>query len=1537
VTLSTTSGLTSYRWIKDGADISGATTYTHNTTTIGSYKVATKISPTSLECTSVGTPVTNILSGQPAPVNYVSTTRIYKKGVTTSTSLYSLTATDLAQAISYQDGIGRTFQTVAVGLSGNQTDLISPIGYGKQGLLDTTFLPYATASKSGSFRLNAIRLNNSYTGSEQRQFYQNTFGVASDAKPFARSIRRAAPDARVVEQGAPGADWQPNGTSGHTVRNVLAFNNTTYPVRYWKADGTSTELYPANTVLAAITTDENGNKVRTFTNKQGQTILKQVQLDENINGTMVNWLDTYYIYDSYGRLVYQVPPKAVSILNAAGTYNANHSSVAELIYKYTYDPRGRVTQKKVPGAAVQYIVYDNMNRVVLTQDDNQRAANKWAFVKYDVYQRPVYSGLYTNTTQTTLATVQALFDVITYTNQDQAYEKREANATYHGYSNNVLPNTGLTVLAVNYYDDYDFNRNGTPDYSYTTVAQVATPTLQTNLRNLPTGSKKLILGTTNWLYNVVFYDELDRPVQTQSNNHLNLTGVDLSTVKYFDNDLSTHVEKTVQTHSGPNAVTVVQSYTYDHAWRTTGIFHSINGATPQQVAAYSYNALGQLIDKKLHVNGAQFLQSVDLRYNIRGWLKSINNAQLDINTANNDELGDFFGMEMFYNTQESASLGNSSYYNGNVSAAKWKGPGIGSGAADQRSYKYNYDKSDKLVSAVFQANTGSAWTKETNTLNESMTYDHNGNILTLVRNQNQRGLSGTTVTSTPQAIDNLTYTYAINSNQLTKVGDAVGNTVGTNDFKNGTNADDDFLYNSDGSLTKDKNKDIETITFNILGKPALITYTGTPASKTVTYTYDAAGNKLKVVTVANSVTTTTDYVGGFVYTNNSLSFFSSPEGRVVKNGSNYEYQYSIADHQGNTRVLFTSAAPSAQVSTANMESTTNTAFLNYNNRLGFELFDNTDAGTVYTYAQKLTGAANAQVGVAKSYKVYAGDKVKIEAYAKYWNASSTTSNLSGFAAALTNAFGLSSNSQGELLKAYNGLTSYGSLVVTGTGHSNVPSDPIIGVTILLFDKDHKLLDASWKQLNVNSLQVGATPKAPHEYLSTEYIVKEAGYAYVYVSNESPTLVEAYFDDVTMTYTPGSIIQYNEYYPFGLQTANSWTRENNTGNNFLYNGGTELNTTTGVMDLFYRNYDPALGRMNQVDPMASKYGSITPYNYSMNTPVVLNDPMGDDTWVTSAALYNFIMRIYYASGRSGGGRRTAGGSGTPIMDSGTAGGRGSYGGTWNSRDGYRSFRNGSEAMAYGIAYNDLHNSWGRTEYQSREGTMLAYLWATTTGSMPSRETVNYHLDRSGGSYSEAIKNTSNRVVGIWQRAFTASAKGGGPVPMDYGLTQGGTSRYSFSAIGWAPADYEEGKYSTQAMARYIMDVNVSVYKVPIYDSDFNIVDYQAKATVSATSFVSMALGNAMPYASISLGIPGSTGPGLETLQLKIQGDALIQGGGQYTYVGEATFNLGWNPVYTIDFEGSWVITYDKANRFIPLSVPYIGLPISVGGTITISRP
>ena len=126
-----------------------------------------------------------------------------------------------------------------------------------------------------------------------------------------------------------------------------------------------------------------------------------------------------------------------------------------------------------------------------------------------------------------------------------------------------------------------------------------------------------------------------------------------------------------------------------------------------------------------------------------------------------------------------------------------------------------------------------------------------------------------------------------------------------------------------------------------------------------------------------------------------------------------------------------------------------------------------------------------------------------------------------------------------------------------------------------------------------------------------YTVREAGYAYLYISNEQVMQTDVYFDDVKFTYTPTNVLQYTEFYSHGAPNAQSWTRENTTANNFLGNGGTELNPTTSLYDLHYRNYDPVLGRMNQIDPVADKYGSVTPYNYAFNSPVNLNDPMGDD--------------------------------------------------------------------------------------------------------------------------------------------------------------------------------------------------------------------------------------------------------------------------------------------------------------------------------------
>ena len=59
---------------------------------------------------------------------------------------------------------------------------------------------------------------------------------------------------------------------------------------------------------------------------------------------------------------------------------------------------------------------------------------------------------------------------------------------------------------------------------------------------------------------------------------------------------------------------------------------------------------------------------------------------------------------------------------------------------------------------------------------------------------------------------------------------------------------------------------------------------------------------------------------------------------------------------------------------------------------------------------------------------------------------------------------------------------------------------------------------------------------------------------------------------------------------------------------MYNGK-ELQEETGWYDYHARKYDPALGRWHAIDPMAHMYYSFSPYNYTLNNPVLFVDPDG----------------------------------------------------------------------------------------------------------------------------------------------------------------------------------------------------------------------------------------------------------------------------------------------------------------------------------------
>ncbi|WP_420552115.1 RHS repeat domain-containing protein [Tenacibaculum aiptasiae] len=260
------------------------------------------------------------------------------------------------------------------------------------------------------------------------------------------------------------------------------------------------------------------------------------------------------------------------------------------------------------------------------------------------------------------------------------------------------------------------------------------------------------------------------------------------------------------------------------------------------------------------------LQTIDYKYNVRGWLKNINQD------ANNDN--DLFNFSLKYNDITDA---NKRLYNGNISQTSWNTLNTDTSS---RTYTYSYDALNRITVA-----TGSLTHNYTLS---SVYYDKNGNITYLSRN----GHTNSNATSFG-LMDQLYYSYDA-GNKLLGVRDAGNDTYG---FKDGANTTTEYTYDANGNMKTDANKGITNIVYNHLNLPTQVTIGG----QNITYTYDAAGMKLKKVVNG----TTTEYAGNYIYENNVLQFFNHPEGYVKKDNTGFKYIYQYKDHLGNVRLSYT--------------------------------------------------------------------------------------------------------------------------------------------------------------------------------------------------------------------------------------------------------------------------------------------------------------------------------------------------------------------------------------------------------------------------------------------------------------------------------------------------------------------------------------------------------------------------------------------------------------------------------------------------------
>jgi RHS repeat-associated protein len=201
-----------------------------------------------------------------------------------------------------------------------------------------------------------------------------------------------------------------------------------------------------------------------------------------------------------------------------------------------------------------------------------------------------------------------------------------------------------------------------------------------------------------------------------------------------------------------------------------------------------------------------------------------------------------FSIRLGYDTLANAQ------YNGNISVQKW-------GSSLGNVYTYRYDGLNRLVNGSTTAGTVP--------MAEVLTYDVMGNIKTLTRD----GYGGGA--------------YVYTGNRLDSIVGSTGS----------------YAYDVNGNATTDGRNGM-SLTYNHLNLPA----TASKSGLSLAYTYDATGQKLRKLNLTSS--TTTDYVDGIQYTNGSIDFIQTEEGRAVNQSGTYKYEYNLTDHLGNVRYSF---------------------------------------------------------------------------------------------------------------------------------------------------------------------------------------------------------------------------------------------------------------------------------------------------------------------------------------------------------------------------------------------------------------------------------------------------------------------------------------------------------------------------------------------------------------------------------------------------------------------------------------------------------
>ncbi|PKW20465.1 DUF6443 domain-containing protein [Flavobacterium lindanitolerans] len=570
----------------------------------------------------------------------------------------------------------------------------------------------------------------------------------------------------------------------------------------------------------------------------------------------------------------------------------NQNIVSDLCYQYKYDAKFRLVEKKVPGRQWEYIVYDKLDRAIAmgptASPFSDLSSVGWHITKFDAFDRQILTGwmpIGTEINSTTRQNLQMQLNAeTTYFNESRSASDSNINGIPVRYTNQAFPTSGYHILSINYYDDYSYG--GFPIDFGSVEGQEVYFNLVRKPNGLTTGTwSRALQSSSNYTGELLYilYDYKEREIRKYITNYL---GGYTKTDSRFD--FSGKPIHTLTAHSRLGAkgeIKIYDKYKYTAQGRLLLHTHEILGQNPEQLLSLNaYDELGQLISKKVggtDLDGNWPLQKIDFSYNIRGWLteiNSINNFEDEI-IANKD----LFAFKLnYWEVGDSPDSNLPPLFNGNISQSSW----ISRSDYKKRDYAYYYDPLNRLRSAFYFKNG-----RASNSYNEFMDYDKNGNIMHINR------FGDLDYDSFSIEIDALDYAYDTHG-RLKSVKDNTNHPAG---FRDGADMEEEYLYDNRGNIIKDENKGILSISYNHMDLPLEINFR---AGGKINYLYNASGEKLKKTVTEGTVVTETEYLSGFQYSSGILDFFQTTEGYVQAIKTRFAYVFNYTDHLGNVRLSY---------------------------------------------------------------------------------------------------------------------------------------------------------------------------------------------------------------------------------------------------------------------------------------------------------------------------------------------------------------------------------------------------------------------------------------------------------------------------------------------------------------------------------------------------------------------------------------------------------------------------------------------------------